>query len=903
MKKLYAIFLTALVLLASCKDDEWDNNDVLSPQQQELIGTAVQFEPVVGEFAQTRKAGTTNHVGGFNTGDMMYIYRQYWNVQTNKWEYRTPPGTIYRYTDMNNGETDIFVKESWKVFENKIFHFEDAAYTDPNNPSSHVYEKKLTKGDSITWENGQTVRFRAWVLSTIGNSLADPGPTTSGITRINYPDYMVCDWVTVSGPTERIPMSMRHLGCRIGFYPREHNQFNKIEITYDPEDYRRDDNADTNGADSDDKQSDAESCAANVKAAYEKMCWPAGVDMDDLSLLMCSKDSEITTYKRKALSAAEIATDVKRPVFNSAADDRYYMISIPYDMSKEETAGDPIVLPPYTRFRVWLKDVNHGDLSDQTLKENNYHIFSLCDIKKKNADGSKSEEPMFPEGLPLLAGYSYVFTVGYNYRSLTVTAADNFSWTENELGEIASTDMKPEKPVSGSFSWWKTALSNACLEARAGREFQPTFSISNEQQWQEFIDLVNGNFNMNVDWLHKVVNIVTDPQTKKEIRRDVRWYSDVSEPDATGHRDTTWLEKSVLEEQGYIFYDHYTPGGADQVTKIEEDVLANPFSFYDNAVDRRWTINLTENLDFEDCMLDPVGKEATRPFAGNFNANGHLLKNVYIDGGTQHLKSLFGYVEDGYIKNIRLESLHPLSLTYQCTRERILGCSVLAPSASATLTSSAIGLCYFVGCIHEGDANGHALVENGDEFQMLGCMQAAKGIASGTAALATENTASEADEFIFQLPQYMGLDSVGTSNVMCNYYDIELSPGAKAFKDKSGTILPAGTDKKGDAVPFHRLQYIRGAETHILRAANNYLVDAKTIWKDLSAVEKREYYGVAPWRAMNWAIDFYNSMSSNENKCDMHYENSTIGYKHRYPVLKENAPTEDQFMNVLDQFN
>lgn len=912
----------------SCSQDELDVQ--LTPEQQSLIGTAVNFDPFVQEFITTRSAASNYKEGQFNTNDLMYIYRQYWDDQGNKWVYKNPPGTLYKFTDLTNGTTGLFDRTSWKVYAGKIFHFEDTEYTNtepltiPNN-NEHAYEKELSEADSITWETGSTVRFRAWALSRLNNNLGDPtvdGKKVPGITSINYPDYMVCDWVTVAGPSQQIPMAMRHLGCRLGFVPLEDNVFSRIEITYDPEDYKREDNADTNGNDETDKfpaaqdpanpaENTAEWCAANVKAVYDMMCWPAGVDMEDMSLETCSTDGQ-TRYKHNSTTLTKdfIRESVKKAAFNYCADSHYYLITIPYDISCDGNPGEPLVLPPYTRFRIWLRDINNGDKDNNSLEENHYHIFSLSDITTKK-DGV--DVPVYPDGITLQPGYSYRFTVGYNYRTLTVTAADNFSWAKQELADARAQDMVETKPQADSFTWWKDSIEAACIKTRdKGLLYNPTFTIKNATELQELIDLVNGNFKMGPEngehELKKAVAVYINPTTKKEYKREVKWYTAVSEPNALGKRDTTWATDA--DKRGYLFYMKYTPAVGTTAATIEEDYLRAPFSFYDENVGRKFTINLNNDIDLKDWKLKPIGKDAEHPFAGNFDGKGNLLKNVFMDGG-----KLFGYAQGGTIANLRLESTHPLSVTGNCKDERILGCSVLAPSTTGALAEEATGTCYFVGCIHVDKSNTTTtkpLVTKAKDIYMYGCMQAAYGINGVALAELAPPTQEEQEKGyeprVFAYREDMAVDSVQWTQVSCNYYDIELSPNAKAYKNEKGVILPA-TD-----VPFHRLQYIRGAETHILCAKNDFLVDNKTSWKKLSDLRKREYYGVAPWRAMNFGIVSYNATVADEiDKCQMHYENNSTGYAHRYPVLKAGVPTKpanesdkttpDQYENVLEQYN
>lgn len=985
----YIYILAVYLIFFSCKDyeDEILNIDTSQPVDMSLIGSAVNFQPTV-EGLTSRAANNRDHNGGFNTYDMMYIYRQYYNKETGEWDYHTPPGTLYRYTDLNNGVTGIFDKTSWKPYDGKWFTFQDSKYinsqfdasiTEPSQTTAkyfngngwtlnteennHSYAKKLTENDSIIWENGQTVRFRAWVLSSLGNTLADPtykvngqDETKPGIKTINYPDYMTCDWVTVAGPTEQIPMSMKHLGCRIGFYPREYNVFTKIEISMDWQDYMRNDNADSFENDQDDKaptEEEARERANAVKAAYKKMCWPAGVDIDDVSLLICDSLNNDNTYKHNTQSAEDIANKIRRPEFKSNSDSYWYMVTTPYDMSNSATSGEPITLPPFTRFRIWLRDVNNGDYqvpeNNETVKkpstsENNYHIFSLADIKK-------NREEMFPNGIELKSGYSYIFTVGYWHNKFSVYAYDNFSWADQDLGAIENiadeTGIPNTTSTEESYSWWRTAMDEAAKDTKStgGRiEYSPNFVISNADEFQEFINIINGNFNKTP--IFKRVSIKIDKTTGRETSREVKWYRRVDiKPSG---RDTVWVEKEELLREGYIIYDRYTPSVGTDDAKVEEEYLKTPFSFFNEQISRRWTVTLADNIDLKDIPLEPIGgklytytvnneeRTDTTRFAGYFDGNGKKLKNLFIrkltdndnkndftetnkyiadfyadkENGTKtnvvngfQDGMLFAYAQDGVIANLILESTHPLSICGKAWNERIIGCAVYAPSQTGTLANEAYGNCYFVGCAHYYmGANiayntGAPLVNNMENHYMYGCLQAAYSTNKGQPALGIaredfrEKYKNNGDYVLVnEIQDNRPTGDVWWTRVSCNYYDTELWEGALAYKNSyhySDDYLEPRTINGHSSI--HRLQYLRGVPTHVICAKNDYLIDAQTDWKKFSDIQKIEIYGVAPWKAMNYGIARYNTSYGREviQKCKMRYYIDEKGYANKYPELKE----------------
>ncbi len=873
----------------------------MTPAQKELIGTAVNFQPYISDFnISSRAVGEPGNVynGGFNRGDMMYIYRQYVNPD-GSFSYpsdpsKTLPGTIYMYKAMTYGETNIFEKSSWKPYKGKKFSMKDGNYT-------YTMPNAITDADSIIWENGSTVRFRCWTLSKLSNSLDGDSYT------VVYPDYSVCDWVTVSGPTENIPMNMRHLGCRLAFAPYGGNAFVnsegfRIAISTDWEDYMRDDNADTDEDDANDKatsEEEAKEMAAAVKAAYEKMCFPAGVDMNDFSLLACEKNSGKAPYTDKThqhganeMTAEYIANNIRRPEFLSYAGGYNYMVSVPYDMSKEDD-GKNITLPQYTRFKIYLRDVNQGDSWNRNPNgqaESDYHIFVLSDVVKRNDNGSSdtSVHP-FAEGLTLKAGNSYQFYVGYHYNGITVTAADNFSWVEQDLNPAPAVDQTETAPVKDKFQWWHDAINSAIERVQKGtdKNYNPIFHINTVQEYQEFIDLVNGNFKHD-GGIHKYRTV--DSKTKEVT---IKWYTSKTEDAAGTHYN--WITQEEAEALGYVFYNRYFPSDADRDAYAEIDVLDAPYSFFDTDVQRRFTVYLDKDLDLKDWSLESVGKTETVAFDGNFDGQGHTISNVYVrKAGSTTNDQLFGYAKNGVIKNLRVVSTHPMSIVGTCDTERILGCSVVAPSTTAAIAERAIGTCYFVGCSHIGNTT-KPLVADGDYFFMYGCLQAASGINGG--ALCGVHDGSSAD-FVKPQGEFTDLKDVYWGNFACNYFDITLSPSAVAVTGINWL------DEDGKKIVYNRRQYIRGTTTNILCAKNDNLIDVKAEWKSFQETQRAALYGVAPWRAMNYAIKKYNDDANNDlNRCQMHYENNTTGYVHRYPTLVPAVPGAGQYEDVTDKYN
>lgn len=870
MKINHIIYLLAAFLVAACADDD---EQLLTEQQQSMIGHAVNFSTSMADPFITRT--TYRHDGSFNEGDQMRIFRQYADATGSSF---LSDGEIFRtyYQKVNYAAgTSVSLDADWLPMAGKLKS--DAL------GSTAVQ----SAGDSLTWENGKIVRFRAWGRSNLAGAL------NAGTKGSYYPDYTISDWVTVSGPTKSIPLTMRHVTCRIGLTCKAGNEFGSATICTDWQDYKRQDNADTQAHDEaesskTDEQAQAE--LAQVMAVYNKMCMPAGVD--DQTFLLTTMTQALyngTTTDFKNLekyteadgivkigtkSAEAIADEVQHPVFNGN-DGRLYMMSIPMDMSSTN-AGQELVLPACTRFKVWLYDVNDGDrptTTGHTGSENNYHIFALSDIK--NSKG----EAIFANGLTLKAGYSYLFSVGYHYDKLTITPADAFSWDEQDLG----TDQAANEAVAQDnldFSWWTSAYVKAAKEALSGGDFLPEFSIADQKQFITFIRLVNGTAARKMTGL-----------TRGEVRGtdadgfDTYWWISDSETDENGQPKQ--YTKEEAEAEGYVFYPHFYPTVSTQVAHVIEDYVKGPMDFYDTDFGNRYKVNLTQDLDFFDWLLPSIGEDSQKPFRGNFLGHGHTLSNLYLQHGY-----LFDHVMDGAISNLKIESTHATSLLNSAVASGttgwgcyIAGISMLCPSMGNAIATSLSGASSVVGCIHVGNASG-ALVGSASDLTMLGCMEAAAGIPSGTGALLGSYGAGAKSNFF--APQSKSNLTWGT--FMCNYYDTEKSPNTNAVGSTADAYMPQ--------------QYIRGGKSHILKAKNDYLLGSSEDYSKLNANMKLEIYGLAPWKVMNYAIAKYNaSKLGKDYPCQMQYKASEVGYAHLYPLLINGAPAMDGSANPLVQNN
>ena len=854
--------LTGLIVGACSEREAWQEPP-LSADQQALIGQAVNFDASFAEPFATRS--TNYREGQFNQDDRMVIYRQYYDGTKYTFDEQNEAFRTYRYDYSYAANTSIFLGNGWKVDVGR--QGSDKRKEDGTPDTFQQAEK-----DSLTWENGTTVRFRAWALSNLNNCLLSHSSWDS-----YYPDFSVSDWVTASGPTLQIPLTLKHVGCRLAFRPKAGNTIKRIEFCTEEKDYEG-----SNG------EGTASEKANAVKAVYESLCWPGGVDFNNgLKALPQSyiDDHNTSPYydtieQDAALMIAfgtkttdEIATEAARPRFNHN-NSYYYLITIPYYMSNEAQSGQPILLPSYTRFKVWLRDVNSGDTGNSDLKENNYHIFALSDIKAVDPEtGNKAEESAFPNGLTLRGGYSYEFTVGYYYNKLSVTTTSDFSWNEQTVPVGTAEDQTATAPEGTKLAWWKKGLDDAIAEALAPsmgdrKPYEPQFVLKTVADVREFIALVNGTAATKTTGLARARRSVPNEENTKSY---YWWYRTPMDT-----ADTTWVKNSEAEAEGYVFYNKYVPSNGDVPAYSIEELLTAPYSFFDNSVQKRLKVTIAEDIDFNDLPMEGMSK----PFSGYLDGGMHLLSNLNLNlsGGT-----LFASLEKAAVTNLRINTLHPFGLVRTAQESVLAGLSIQA-SPCRSLAQEMKGACYVVGCIVQGE-KGQALVGKADNLTLMGCMQTMSGLDAGGALLAAY--ADGASEFF--APQTG--EKVGWGRLMCCYYDISRSPQAVAVGGKSYSYNKPQ-------------QYVRALTTSYLCARYDHLLADKSYYDKLSsASEKMYYYGIAPWKAMNSAIYYYNHYISIGKlyPCNAHYAVDETCYTNRYPQLVSGASTD--YVDVTQQNN
>lgn len=887
----------------SCEEDMFSS---LTPEQQNLLGKGVNFNASIADPFYTR-ASWADLEGRFSVGEQMVIYRQYWTGSAFGEEAYRQYSLVQKYA-AGTGSIVSLGDPNWLPLANRA-----GGNWDTDEKKTVTFSQ--TDADSLTWDNDRTVRFRAIGRSNYANCI-----NSDYAKEYYYPDYTISDWITVSGPTTEIPFVMKHLGSRIFFSPlNTGNQILKIEISTTAADYERNDNSVSKDDDESDKiivdengqTLSAADAASNVAAVYNRMCMPAGVDKETGMLLAMTKkfyDEGKTEDFQKILEKPilaegttvgadnkeritfgtqtpdNISTYIQRPVFTSRMNSWYsFLVTIPYDMSNSANQGEVLVLPPYTRFRVWLFDTNNGDgVTSQNQNgnnvnktEGNYHILSLSDFKET-----------FKDGLELSAGASYQFRVGYQYDQFVAEVAPSFSWTEQDLDAQDGPQVNTDPSLSAEpYKWWKDAIDAAILEVTTqSSDYNPVFEIKTPQEFLEFINLVNGTAADRMSGLEQAKRTIYNLDgTVNAEKSGYWWYTGI-----TADGDTLWTTREAMEAQGYIFYNQYIRSVGDIRAEARETYLKGPFSFYDASFSKAFSVKLGADLDMDDWKLASIGTTITSAsFMGAFDGQNHTIKNLYMKD-----EYLFENISGADVRNLRLTSTHDLALVKEATGANyIAGISLKANSSKSSIANSIIGVdaegrknpTYVVGCIHEGTA-GDGMIGKADDLFMYGCMETAGGIPSGTGALLGEYY-NDGDRFF--APQSGKFAEWG--RFMCNYYNTESSPGTYAAA-VAGVYKPQ--------------EYIRGVKMHVLKAVKDYLLPDETPYNKLSDVQKSEIYGLAPWKAMNYGIYKYNTSSIGEkHPCTMHYENTTSGYTNRYPQLEDDVPSATQYANVLEQNN
>ena len=170
MKFRNVIYLFGALALLSCTNDDFRIQD---EEQTSLTGRRVRFSASVADQFMTR--ATQHHDGSFNEGDQMRIFRQYaigsggsvFDGESESFR------TYYFKMDYATGTT-VSLHSDWFPMDGKL---------KSDDPLSAPTTQ--TEADSLVWENGRTVRFRAWGRSNLDDAI------NIGTRESYYPDYTV----------------------------------------------------------------------------------------------------------------------------------------------------------------------------------------------------------------------------------------------------------------------------------------------------------------------------------------------------------------------------------------------------------------------------------------------------------------------------------------------------------------------------------------------------------------------------------------------------------------------------------------------------------------------------------------------------------------------------------------
>ena len=99
----------------------------------------------------------------------------------------------------------------------------------------------------------------------------------------------------------------------------------------------------------------------------------------------------------------------------------------------------------------------------------------------------------------------------------------------------------------------------------------------------------------------------------------------------------------------------YTPGQFIALHHKWEDFRHDD----DDQGYKGWTIYLMNDIDLNNFNIQPqtIGWYDGHRFGGNFDGQGHTIKNIYI-GGKEDDRALFGWIDNGRIENLRLENVY-----------------------------------------------------------------------------------------------------------------------------------------------------------------------------------------------------------------------------------------------------
>ena len=128
-------------------------------------------------------------------------------------------------------------------------------------------------------------------------------------------------------------------------------------------------------------------------------------------------------------------------------------------------------------------------------------------------------------------------------------------------------------------------------------------------------------------------------------------YQLAQEQDGFGNSDydDTWDVMAATE-----FADSY------ETDKVLDIATPAEFALFSKTVSegnsfKGVSINLNSDVDLMNIDWTPIGNSTTK-FQGNFNGNGHTIKNLKIDNRGTSYQGLFGFTTDGKIGNFTVEN-------------------------------------------------------------------------------------------------------------------------------------------------------------------------------------------------------------------------------------------------------
>ncbi len=123
--------------------------------------------------------------------------------------------------------------------------------------------------------------------------------------------------------------------------------------------------------------------------------------------------------------------------------------------------------------------------------------------------------------------------------------------------------------------------------------------------------------------------------------------------------DPKYIWDGKIADKIYAYKDTktiyiYTPGEFIALHDKWEDYRDGD----DDQGYKGWTIYLMNDIDLNNYNIQPltIGWYDGHRFAGNFDGQGHTIKNIYI-GGKEDDRALFGWIDNGRIENLRLENV------------------------------------------------------------------------------------------------------------------------------------------------------------------------------------------------------------------------------------------------------